>query len=55
MYSYLQNANGGYWGEHPDHPLEDWRTDVANNDTRKGYWEWVANMIEASNTDDLPD
>ena len=34
--------NGGYWSEHPDYPVDDWRYQVANNDTRAGYWEWVA-------------
>jgi hypothetical protein len=31
----------GYWGEHPEHALETWRYEVANNDTRMGYWDWV--------------
>jgi len=31
-----------YWkDEHPDHPLAGWRYEVANGDTRLGYWEWV--------------
>jgi len=34
-------ADGG-WSEDPDHPLADWRTEVANDDTRLGYWPWVA-------------
>lgn len=33
---------GGHWGKHPDHPVEDWQYEVANGDTRLGYWEWVA-------------
>lgn len=37
----LSEAHGGYWGEHPKHPLEDWQLQVANNETRRGYWEWV--------------
>jgi len=37
-----------YWGEDPDYPLEDWRYEVANNDTRLGYWEWVAAEKEAN-------
>ena len=32
----------GVWGEHPHHPVEDWQYEVANNDTRLGYWDWVA-------------
>lgn len=31
-----------YWGEDPGHPLTDWKYEVENNDTRLGYWEWVA-------------
>lgn len=37
---------GGHWGEgHPDYPLEDWRLEVINNDTRLGYWEWAWKQI----------
>lgn len=43
----LREANGGVWGEHPDHPAEDWRIEVENHDTRAGYWDWVAGRIEA--------
>jgi hypothetical protein len=39
----LAAAHGGIWGEHPDHPSSDWRAEVHNEDTRQGYWEWVAN------------
>lgn len=41
----------GYWGEHPDHPVLSWRQEVFNNDTRQGYWEWVAAAIEAGDGD----
>ena len=41
----------GYWGEHPDYALKDWKYEVANGDTRAGYWEWVAGAIQAE-TDD---
>lgn len=30
------------WAEHPDHPVADWQAEVANDDTRLGYWDWVA-------------
>jgi len=36
----------GYWTEYPEHPVEDWRAEIANDDTRQGYWEWVADRIE---------
>lgn len=31
----------GYWGEHPDHDVDSWKYEIANNDTRLGYWDWV--------------
>lgn len=37
-----------YWGEDPTWSLEDWRYEVNNNDTRQGYWEWVATQKEAA-------
>lgn len=34
--------HGGYWeGEDPESPLADWKYEVANDDTRLGYWEWA--------------
>jgi len=30
------------WAENPDYPLADWQAEVANGDTRLGYWDWVA-------------
>ena len=42
----LRDANGDTWGEHPDHPVSDWTAEVDRNDTRLGYWEWVAARIE---------
>ena len=41
----LASHNGGYWGNHPDHPTHDWRQEVANNETRLGYWEWVEGKL----------
>lgn len=32
----------GYWGEHPVYSLDRWHYDANNDDTRLGYWEWVA-------------
>ena len=36
----------GYWGEHPEYPLDNWKDEVHNDDTRSGYWEWVVQGIE---------
>ena len=43
----LSEIHGGTWGEHDDYPVADWVMDATNGDTRLGYWEWVADMIEA--------
>lgn len=39
---------GGHWGEHPDHPVQDWQAEVANDDTRMGYWPWVASQVSTA-------
>lgn len=31
--------------EHPMFPIADWRFEVANGDTRDGYWSWVYNCV----------
>lgn len=33
-------------GEHPQHPRSDWRYEVANGDTQRGYWEYVAAKLD---------
>jgi len=38
--------HGGVWGEYPDHDKDDWRTEVANDDTVLGYWQWVECQIQ---------
>jgi len=35
----------GYWAEHPDYSVDDWQYEVANGDTRQGYWWWVAAQL----------
>jgi hypothetical protein len=40
----------GYWGDHPEHPVSDWKYEVANDDTREGYWQWVAGRLEPDDT-----
>jgi hypothetical protein len=47
----LLRGNYDYWGEHEDYTLAAWRYEVANNDTREGYWEWVAGQLMSA--DDL--
>ena len=36
----------GIWGSHPTWPTDDWKSEVDNDDTRLGYWEWVVHQIE---------
>jgi hypothetical protein len=51
----LAEKHGGIWGEHPSHTLDDWKYEVANDDTRSGYWDWVrAEMDTGSEDDDRP-
>lgn len=37
-----------YWDGHPDFPSEDWQYEVANGDTREGYWTWVHYQVKAA-------
>ncbi|MBA4090270.1 MAG: hypothetical protein C0494_06730 [Sphingobium sp.] len=30
-----------HWDDNPDYPVDDWKTEVANGDTRLGYRDWV--------------
>lgn len=32
----------GHWGFDPAHRVEDWKWAIAGDDTRLGYWDWVA-------------
>lgn len=42
----LANEHGGFWGEHPEQPVDDWKYEVENGDTQLGYWEWVQQRLE---------
>lgn len=35
-----------YWADDPDHDIEDWKSEVQNNETRLGYWDWVESIKE---------
>jgi hypothetical protein len=41
------------WNEHKDFPLEDWQYEVANGDTRLGYWEWAIAQAENHQDPDM--
>ena len=34
------------WGEDLAHPIAAWKHEVANDDTRLGYWSWVEHQHE---------
>lgn len=36
----------GYWDEYETYPVADWQYEVANGDTRSGYWDWVKRKID---------
>ena len=40
------DTEGDYWSEDSDYPLRDWRHEVADDNTRLGYWEWVRDRKE---------
>jgi hypothetical protein len=40
MYDSLED-----WGEHPTFKMIDWRDAVVRDETRVGYWAWVASCI----------
>ena len=48
----LKEQAGGYWKEHAEHPCEDWRYEVVNDDTKEGYWMWCAARVIQKEEDD---
>lgn len=40
-----------YWDSHPDFPVSDWRHEVADNNTRMGYWDWVRSEMESKESE----
>src|ERR1035438_9615525 len=39
-------AKDGEWGEHPDHPMEEWRTGGHCKKNCVGYWGWVVASLQ---------
>jgi hypothetical protein len=35
-----------HWDEHPDYPVEQWKYEVDEDNTRQSYIEWVNSQIE---------
>jgi len=48
---HMQEKHGGVWGEYHDYPVDDWKYQVANSETRQGYWEWVLGSMDADGED----
>jgi hypothetical protein len=48
-------AQDGEWGQHPDHPMEQWRTEVQCKTTRLGYWDWVVTKLKRADGKDHKD
>jgi hypothetical protein len=42
------------WADRPGHPVADWQAEVANNDTRLGYWAWVVARDDDEQTQASP-
>ena len=38
----LRAVFDGHWEQHPDFPMSTWLYEADNDNTRFGYWEWVA-------------
>lgn len=43
-----------HWDDNPKHPAGDWKTEVANDDTRLGYLDWVEARSEMLAYEDSP-
>ncbi len=43
------NPDGG--GEHPVYTRDDWRQEVGEENTLRGYWDWVAAQLETAQDD----
>lgn len=39
-------AGYDHWEDHTRYSPDDWKYEVANGDTRTGYWTWVKNKID---------
>lgn len=44
-----------HWDDDPAYPVEDWRAEVANDDTRLGYTAWVGHQKETREAESQAD
>lgn len=42
----LRELQEDVWASDPDHPKQDWKDEVENDETHLGYWEWVESQRE---------
>ena len=47
MHAKAAIAKISHWEDDPEFPVEDWKYEVANGDTRLGYFEWVEHQRDA--------
>lgn len=43
--NYIVDHPEDYWEPHP--LVEDWQYEVANGDTREGFWDWLEGQEKA--------
>lgn len=43
----MRQCGNDFWSECKQFPKDDWRSEVENNDTVLGYWDWVVHQAEA--------
>jgi len=48
----VNDESGGHWTEDDEFPIADWQDQVANDDTRQSYADWVTS--QRGDTDDDP-
>ena len=44
-------APNNQWGEHPTCAVSAWQSEVAEYNTRLGYWDWVVAQLEQFEND----
>lgn len=40
-----------HWDHPPDFPVNDWMYEVANDNTRQGYVDWVNSQLDAQDNE----
>ncbi len=50
---WMNAAETGYWASNFYFPVEDWQYEVANNDTRESYRDWIRAEASLATWSDL--